>query len=501
VPTVLNSATARHGKGHPITAGLFSLLAVVALTLTASSCTAAAGSPSARPVIQLVATAGSVTDYSYPGIGAILNLPVYVMPVGSPLEIRLTRASYDQPVTASRIITSSNGTQADTLPEGTVNGFYGLPDFFRIIVRNLAGKQVTDSTFYLCPVAGKRLARNAAVHSPYPQVCSINPFAVGAVWGIPPGWGANAADDVPVRLSPGTYSAAVGVTPFYQQLFGISGQQEKVKITIRPGTGQPSLPAPAASAPAPSWLTAGAAPPAGPSHVPAALRPDLRALPAWGITMAESRQADGKPEDLLQFAATVWNAGPVPLEIAGFRPPGSPVMTAYQYFRTPAGTLAGYAPVGILDYDSGSGHHHWHYQDLALYELLSADKATVLVSQKTGFCLANSDVIDYTMPGAQWQPGTPSLAAACGSARPDARSAAMSLGVGSGDTYLQTIAGQSFNITAIPDGTYYIEIAINPLNRLYLASGGAGPSFRQISIGGTPGARTVTVQPVGLINS
>lgn len=499
--TVLYSATARHGKGHPITAKLFCLLAVAVLILTASSCTAAAGSPSALPVIQLVATAGSVTDYSYPGIGAILNLPVYVMPIRSPFEIELTRASYSQPVTASRIITSGNGTHADALPEGAVNDFYGLPDFFRIVVRNLSGKQVAGNTFDLCPVAGKKLAANAAARSPYPQVCSVNPFALGAVWGIPPGWGANAADDVPAQLSPGTYAATVSVTPYYQQLLGISGQQVTVRITIRPGTGQPSLPAPAASAPAPSWLTAGAAPPAGAPHVPAALRPDLRALPAWGITIAESRQADGKPQDLLQFAATVWNAGPVPLEIAGFRAPGSAVMKAYQYFRTPAGTLAGYAPVGILDYDSGSGHHHWHYHDLAVYQLLSANRKTVLVSQKTGFCLANSDVIDYTMPGAQWQPGTPSLSAACGSARPDAHSAAMSLGVGSGDTYVQTIAGQSFNITGFPDGTYYIEIAINPLGSLYLASGGAGPSFRQISIGGTPGARTVTVQPVGLINS
>jgi Lysyl oxidase len=501
VCTVPDSATARHGTAYTITAKIIWLLAAAALTLTASSCTAAAGSPSPLPVIQLVATAGSVTDYSYPGIGAILNLPVYVMPVRSPFEIQLTRASYSQAITARRIIASSNGTQVSELPEGAVNDFSGLPDFFRIVLRNLAGRQVLDNTFYFCPVAEKRLARNSAANSPYPQICSVNPFALGAVWGIPPGWGANAADDVPAQLSPGTYRATVSVTPFYQQLLGISGQQVKVRITIRPGTGQPSLPAPAASAAAPSWLTAGAAPPAGRPHVPDALRPDLRALPAWGITMAESRQADGKPEDLLQFAATVWNAGPVPLEIAGFRSPGSAVMTAYQYFRTPAGALAGYAPVGILDYDSESGHHHWHYHDLAVYQLLSADRKKVLVSQKTGFCLANTDVIDYTVPGVQWQPGTPALSAACSSARPDARSAAMSLGVGSGDTYLQTIAGQSFNITDLPDGTYYIEIAVNPLNRLYLASGGAGPSFRQIRIGGKPGARTVTVQRVGLINS
>jgi Lysyl oxidase len=487
-------------RAHTIIAKLICLLAMAALTLATSSCTSASGAPSALPPIQLVTTAGSVTDYSYPGIGAILNLPVYLMPVRSPFEIRLTRTSYSQLITAKRIIPSSNGTQVDLLPEGVINDFFDLPDFFRIVVRNLAGKQVLNTEYYFCPVAGKRLAGNAAAKSPYPQTCSVNPFALGAVWGIPPGWGANAADGTPVQLSPGTYTATVSVSPAYQQLFGISGQQVQVKIIIRPGTGQPPQPTPPANGPTTSELTAGATPPTGPPHVPADLRPSLRALPAWGIAMAESRQA-GKPEDLLQFAATVWNAGPVPLEIAGFRPPGSSVMKAYQYFRTAAGVLEGYAPVGMLDYDSESGHHHWHYHDLAVYQLLSSDKRTVLVSQKTGFCLANTDAIDYTIPDAQWQPGTPSLSTACGSASPDARSVAMSLGVGSGDTYVQTIAGQSFNVTGIPDGTYYIEIAVNPLNLLYLASGDAGPSFRQIRIGGKPGARTVTVQPVGLINS
>jgi lysyl oxidase len=492
-------AIARRGRGYTFPVKLICLLAAAAFTLTLSSCTAASGQGAAAlPVIRLVATAGSVTDYSYPGVGAILNLPVYLMPVRSPFEIQLTRASYSQPITARRIL----GTQVDPLPEGAVNDFYGLPNFFHIAVSNLAGTQVLNTTYYFCPVAGQRLARDAPAHSPYPQACSVNPFTLGAVWGISPGWGASAADGSPAELSPGTYQAVVSVAPFYQKLFGISGQQVRVKITVRPGTGQPSLPAAAVvSGPPPGELTAGAAPPSGPPHVPADLRPDLRALPAWAITMAESRQPDGKPQDLLQFAATVWNAGPVPLEIVGFRPPGSPVMKAYQYFRTRAGTLAGYAPVGILDYDNGAGHHHWHYHDLAVYQLLSADRKTVLVSQKTGFCLANTDVIDYTMPGAQWQPGTPSLAAACGSARPDASSAAMLLGVGSGDTYVQTIAGQSFDVTGIPNGTYYIEIAVNPLKGLYLASGGAGPSFRQIRIGGKPGARTVTVQPVGLINS
>ncbi len=120
-------------------------------------------------------------DRSNPKLAGISNAGAF------PFEIRLARTSYSQLITAKRIIPSSKGTQVDLLPEGVVNDFFDLPDFFRIVVRNLTGKQVLNTEYYFCPVAGKRLAGKAAANSPYPQTCSVNPFALGAVWGIPVG--------------------------------------------------------------------------------------------------------------------------------------------------------------------------------------------------------------------------------------------------------------------------------------------------------------------------
>lgn len=472
----------------------------MALTLAASACTAASGEQ-AVSAIKLVATSRSVTDYSYSGIGAILNLPIYVTPVSSPFEIRLTRASYSQPVVAEQIASTSSGLETLTLPTGLVNDFYGLPNFFHIVVENSAGKRVLDTTSSFCPVADKRLVPHAAVSSPYPKSCSADPFTLGSVWGVPPGWGAQITDDAPAQLSRGTYVATVGVTALYQRLFDISAQQERVKITIRPVAGQPSLTSPSEPAATSGEPDIPAARSGGATLIPDSLRPELSALPAWGINMAETESAHRAPEDLLQFSATVWNAGPAPLVIAGFRSPHSQDMKAYQYFYTPTGKPAGSALVGGLYFDSDFGHNHWHYTDLANYLLLSANKKTVIISQKTGFCLANTDVVDYAIKGADWQPDTAALDRSCGAGDPDAHTVSMSLAVGSGDTYLQQMAGQAFNVTNLPDGVYYIEIIVNPLNELYLASGGTRISLRQVQLSGKPGARMVTVQPVGLVKS
>ena len=50
-------------------------------------------------------------------------------------------------------------------------------------------------------------------------------------------------------------------------------------------------------------------------------------LSAWAISTAHD-----SGRDVLQFAATVWEGANGPLDVEGFRPGGSPVMTAYQYF-------------------------------------------------------------------------------------------------------------------------------------------------------------------------
>jgi hypothetical protein len=69
------------------------------------------------------------------------------------------------------------------------------------------------------------------------------------------------------------------------------------------------------------------------------------------------------------------------------------------------------------------------------------------------------------------------------------------LPVGWGDTYTQDVAGQAFNITGLPNGTYYIEVIANPQHVLREQSATSDVSLRKVILGGTPGHRTVQVPP------
>jgi len=92
---------------------------------------------------------------------------------------------------------------------------------------------------------------------------------------------------------------------------------------------------------------------------------------------------------------------------------------------------------------------------------------------------------------ARWQPQFIGLTGACGS--PSALWVQEYLPNGWGDTYVQTLAEQAFDITSVPNGTYYIEITANPQHKLYELSTAGNTSLRKIILGGTTGHRTVKV--------
>ena len=63
---------------------------------------------------------------------------------------------------------------------------------------------------------------------------------------------------------------------------------------------------------------------------------------------------------------------------------------------------------------------------------------------------------------------------------------ARSLPTGWGDTYFQTLPGQSLDITNVPNGTYYISVKANPAGRLFESDYTNNRQLRQIELGGTP---------------
>ncbi|MPZ62787.1 MAG: hypothetical protein GEU93_16140 [Propionibacteriales bacterium] len=450
----------------------------------------------AEPPIHLMGTKDSVTLRRW-GKRVYLRLGVQAATGDSPFEIWSRRASYSDPIEAARVVNRGGSTHEEPLPDGLLENFRGLPDFTRVIVRNANGRKVVDRTKRWCPNGGgARTTPDAPASSPYPRSCPGNRWTLGSVWGVPEGWRTSLWNGwgMRARLPVGRYTAVVWITKEYREIFDIPRKQGKVTVKVRVRDGGrdgggfvASHRTAAAQAQSPDPQPS-AREPGGRERTPQGPRPDLRALPAWAV-----RTASPGDRDFLRFAANVWNAGPSPLVVDGFRREGEDVMDAYQFFYNEDGEQVGYANTGTMEWDARDGHRHWHFTDFARYRLLDADGELAVRSHKEAFCLANTDAIDYTVDNANWRPGGTDLHTACGGK--GALSVREVLDVGSGDTYYQYTPGQSFNITNLPNGTYYIEVTANPDGRLYETSMDNNVTLRKVVLKGRPGDRKVVVKP------
>jgi hypothetical protein len=325
------------------------------------------------------------------------------------------------------------------------------------------------------------------------------------VWGVQKGWATDPVESDlfghQVKLPLGVYRVTETISPGYTRLFHISARDATATVAVTVVKGPKCCPVPGCCIPGrprpPRTAGSGHHAPAVPhpgrvpflNKPPRSVLPDLVALPSWQIAVKHSARLG---RDFLDFAATVWIGGHGPLDVEGFRSHASPVMKAYQYFWR-NGHVIGRARAGTMGFDSQKGHDHWHFEQFARYTLLNSARSLVVRSHKVGFCIGPSDEVDLLLPHAVWRPSTVGLTGLCGS--PTALWVAEELPVGWGDTYIQSIAGQSFNITHVPDGTYYIEVAANPEKVLYETTTSNDVSYRKIILGGTPGHRTVKVPP------
>src|SRR5262249_4004189 len=142
----------------------------------------------------------------------------------------------------------------------------------------------------------------------------------------------------------------------------------------------------------------------------------------------------------------------------------------YEYFFNSAGTVVGRAPAGTMEYDTRPGHHHWHLRQLASYELIG-QHGEVVRSHKQSFCIAPSDAVDLIVPGADRTASTIGViglgGSVCDTYSPGAIWLREDLPTGWGDTYTQSVAGQAFDVTHVPNGTYRVEVRVNPLRQLH----------------------------------
>ncbi|MEU4428713.1 lysyl oxidase family protein [Actinoplanes sp. NPDC024001] len=522
----MTDPTKHRRRTRMLTAGA----AVGALALTAAG-VGVAQAAATPPALSFVAATSAVTAYRHVSgedFWFEMDLGLHVIAGKDALEIQAKRAGYDKPIVAERIVTQKGKKKRVALPAGMVTDFNGLKDFVTISITDESGATVTEYSTPFCGSSGDtaRTRPDAPATNPYPSsYCGwSNPFTLGAVWGVQAGWNARVQDQPsyegePFDLAAGKYTANVTVNPKYRELFGIPAEQGTARVgltvveqrqddaglarVMKAATAdEPVAPAdehaahsaegdaarqvssylPEFRAPAKRPTTLKAAPSGGP-------KPDLRSLPAWSIGLEE---IDGKW--YVNFAATVWNAGTSPLLVDGFRRTGTELMDAYQYFFDAKGNQVGSRPAGTMEWDAREGHMHWHFTDFAQYNLLAADQKLAVRSGKEAFCLANTDAVDFTIPNAKWQPENTDLSTSCGA---DTVVAVREvLDIGNGDTYGQYLPGQNFEITDLPNGTYYIQVLANPENRLAELDTKNNSALRQIILGGTPEARTLTVPPV-----
>ena len=483
-----------------------------------------------EPSLRLLAGPRRLTVSRFPGEPPTLTAGTHLAAVGGPLEIRVRRRG--GALEAVQVVPRPDGTRrvVRRLPEWAVQDLSeGLHGFFLVTATDRKGQQVLRRRASLCTGGGYEQARvdDTGPQTPtYPQGCYTSPLAKSVVWGLDRGWATRAPQQVRANLPDGVYDVTIAIAPRYVRLFDVEARHASVDVRVRfettefppcegpdgepcepcedpagPCPEPPGEPVPPGDDPGPLPL-AGETSPDGHVHADvsagraaapevtfdAAGLPDLVALPAHNINTFYDPDVK---RDVITFGATVWNRGPGPLVVEGFRRPGRDLMDAYQYLYE-GGRRVAKIDAGTLEYDTRDGHHHWHFTDFARYRLVDRDKKLVRRSRKEAFCLAPTDAINMTLPTANWQPGSTGLATACGGA--ESIWIREILDVGWGDTYHQSLPGQSFDISDLDNGIYFVEVATNPVDNLRERTRANNVAYRRIRIGGSPGRRTVEMR-------
>lgn len=470
--------------------GLSLLLPSLFLVAALSPSAMGQGGPGVEPGLELIAGSDRIVYEREKGSAIWLDLGLLVAAPDAPFEVRLRRDNYTSDIEVWQVLRGAgNSTEDRPLPLDVAAGWHGLDDFFVTTIRNADGEVSAEITADFCPNAYEaERVNDAGPQTPtYPYSCGWSPFTKGMVWGIDEGWAARVIDigNHPIRLRAGRYDVTVAIAPRYVDLFALDPATTTAEIELKVKTvvyddGYPfHSDAPRVEQKA----RATGVPTITPD--PATL-PDLYALPAWGMGVQI-----GKTRTRLSFSATVGVGGASSLVVEGFRRADG-VMDAYQYFYS-GGEVVGRAPVGTMEFDDRDGHFHWHFQQFARYSLLDGDQNEILLSKKESFCLAATDAIDLLLPGVQWRVGNSDLSTACG--QKSSLWVREILPLGWADTYTQTLRGQSFNITDLPNGRYFVAVEANPGGSLYEQSTDDNIELREIFLKGRGLNRRVEVPP------
>jgi hypothetical protein len=501
--------------------------------------------------LRLISTADTVTAYVYDGYVNI-DSQVWLAAYGQGYEFWAKRARVSDPVTLTKTVIQGKKRTTTKAPAAIVDGMEGFKNGLTVTITTPGGDVLSRQSTALCPGGWdrQRVEPTGRTEPLYPSWCGGSWFAKASVSGIEQGWATRldawytlettqkklvmttsiskpVADFLGLPSSGRTITQNVEVVDeceiwdcgeYDEYLEGEAVEGFSTLAATSPdaaaepartraandhsghtGGGEHARPQRAVNlfaldARGGTGLHDGDHPASGgPGATPSKRKPardtlpDLVSLPAWQI-MTESGE-DGT--DRLAFAANEWNAGPAPMVVEGYRRGSAEVMDAYQFFYRDGQQVAS-TKTGTMEYHDAPEHDHWHFQDFAVYELVKPNGELVTTSGKQSWCLAPTDPVDLSVPGAVWRPEATGLDSTCGN-----RSALWLrevLPAGWGDTYgqSQTLA---FDLTGVPNGTYQIKVTVNPNGALHEVTRSNNVSLRTVVLGGVPGARTVQVPP------
>lgn len=197
------------------------------------------------------------------------------------------------------------------------------------------------------------------------------------------------------------------------------------------------------------------------------LTPNLTPLSAKDLSIVVSNN-----KKYLRLSTTSWNNGSGPLEIRGSdkdRNTGKQKVyqRIYNSDNSSRDVLAGW-------FTYHKQHRHIHFDDYAVYTLETVETSEVKgTSTKQTFCIIDTDHVDASLPGSP----PSSKYTVC-------NSQVQGMSVGWGDTYGSALAGQSIDVTRVPDGEYILKITIDPNNRITEANESDNVSMVRVLITG-----------------
>lgn len=161
---------------------------------------------------------------------------------------------------------------------------------------------------------------------------------------------------------------------------------------------------------------------------------------------------------LLRFATGTPNIGDGSLHIMGLFPvyPDGTQDVVQRIFRTDGS----YRDRAAGRFEFHVDHDHFHFKDWAIFRLREVLPGNgvgdvIVTSEKTSFCLIDSEVYDDSLPG---HPTTRNYRS-CGQTF-------QGISVGWVDIYPRTLYGQNLDVKNVPPGTYWLETEADPGNNI-----------------------------------